>query len=110
MGHGGARVGAGKPKGATSKRNQETIEKALRGGITPLDVMLEAMRDAYNRKDLKEASNFAKDAAPYVHAKLQATTISGNPEAPLQNNHTINVKKLSDAALAEVLNAATSAD
>lgn len=83
MAHGGKREGAGKPKGATAKRTQEAVNKALAIGITPLEVMLEAMKEAYDKKDLKEASNFAKDAAPYVHAKLQSTTISGDAKKPL---------------------------
>jgi hypothetical protein len=74
-GTGGKREGAGRPKGAAHKRNQEVLEKALSVGITPLEVMLMAMKDALDKGELKDASNFAKDAAPYVHAKLQATTI-----------------------------------
>jgi hypothetical protein len=41
--------------------------------------MLMAMKDALDKGELKEASNFAKDAAPYCHAKL-ASTIVKNAE------------------------------
>jgi hypothetical protein len=39
-------------------------------GITPLEVMLEAMHKARSEGDLDRAAHFAKDAAPYIHAKL----------------------------------------
>jgi hypothetical protein len=91
MAHGGKREGAGKPKGATAKRTLKAVEKALAIGITPLEVMLMAMKDALDRDDLKEASNFAKDAAPYCHAKLQATTVSGDPNAPIKHDVTHNL-------------------
>ncbi len=69
----------GRKKGTPNKKNQEIVQKALSVGITPLEVMLMAMKDAYDKGDLKEASGFAKDAAPYCHAKLASTEIK-NPE------------------------------
>lgn len=39
---------------------------------------MEAMREAYHKNDLKEAAGYAKDAAPYMHARLQATQHSGS--------------------------------
>jgi hypothetical protein len=65
----------GRAKGTPNKKNQEIVEKALSVGITPLEVMLMAMKDALDKGELKEASNFAKDAAPYCHAKLQSTVV-----------------------------------
>lgn len=44
MGHGGSRVGAGRPKGAVTKRTREVADKAIAEGTTPLEVMLENMR------------------------------------------------------------------
>jgi hypothetical protein len=44
MGHGGSRVGAGRPKGAVTKRTREVAERALAEGKTPLEVMLDNMR------------------------------------------------------------------
>lgn len=70
MARGGKREGAGRKPGAITQKTREIAEKAAVAGITPLDVMLEAMRGAYDAGDLKEAASFAKDAAPYVHAKL----------------------------------------
>lgn len=47
MAKGGAREGAGRPKGARTKRTREIAEKAALAGITPLEAMLQAMRHYY---------------------------------------------------------------
>lgn len=106
MAHGGKREGAGKPKGAVHKRNKQIAEKAIAGRMTPLEVMLDAMYDAQERGDKAEAATYAKDAAPYCHAKLQATTIK-NPEGETFRTSALNVGKLSESALLEILNAST---
>ena len=46
--------------------------KALEEGTTPLEVILEAMRDAYKEGGAQAAVPFAKEAAPYVHPRLSA--------------------------------------
>lgn len=82
MGRGGARPGAGRKKGSTTKKTREIAEKAIASGMTPLDVMLEAMRDAYRAGGAVAAAEFAKDAAPYIHPKLSSTALKnddGNP-------------------------------
>ena len=71
MSHGGARKGAGKPKGTTAKIDAEIREQALATGISPLDYMLDLLRNTELAwQDRFEA---AKAAAPYVHAKLSST-------------------------------------
>lgn len=73
MPRGGARPGAGRPKGresAATTRKRQVAAKALADGVTPLEVMLEAMRTLYQGGDLIAAAGVAKDAAPYVHPKL----------------------------------------
>lgn len=82
MARGGARNGAGRKLGAANKMNQEARAKAAEGGITPLDYMLEVLRD-----ETAEASarmDAAKAAAPYVHAKLASVEHSGKDGSPLQ--------------------------
>jgi hypothetical protein len=67
--------GSGRKKGSVTpatKRRQEVALKALQEGKTPLDVLLEAMRDAYKEGGAMLAMPFAKEAAPYVHPKLSA--------------------------------------
>lgn len=73
---GGKRVGAGRKAGASNKRTKEAVAKAAELGLSPLDVMLEAMKEAYENGGAKAAFPFAKDAAPYLHAKLSATDVN----------------------------------
>jgi hypothetical protein len=78
MGRGGRREGAGRPKGAKSKRtiakvpllparaHRQTVEEM------PLDILIAAARDKTQPIELRLAA--AKAAAPYYHAR-----ISGGP-------------------------------
>lgn len=101
MSHGGKREGAGRPLGAATLRSQEIAAKAIQAGITPLEVMLDNMRFAHSELtehlsklmdlapdevtdylkahiNLREvAQECAKDAAPYVHAKLANMEVTG---------------------------------
>ena len=70
MAAGGARQGAGRKKGLSTKLNEEARKKAAESGIMPLDYMLKMLRnEALPAEDRFEA---AKAAAPYVHAKLSS--------------------------------------
>lgn len=91
---GGARPGAGRPKGSVDKAKQNR-ELAIRlAGVTPKEFLLNGMafyqtriteelaRGAEADKAIIEAAyiagaEFAKDAAPYCHARLAAITHSG---------------------------------
>jgi hypothetical protein len=77
MAHGGARKGAGRKAGALSTRTRAIAEQAMADGITPLEVMLHAMRAKFEEGDLVVAAALAKDAAPYVHPRLAAMEQSG---------------------------------
>lgn len=73
-----------RPTGAISKRTQAQIAKAGSIGDMPLDALLKGMRyhlkrfeeaeakldDKAAQEALAAAGVFAKDAAPYVHARL----------------------------------------
>lgn len=74
---GGARKGAGRKAGSATKKTREIADKAAAAGITPLEVMLEAMNEFRASGDLEKAAGFAKDAAPYIHPKLAAIEHSG---------------------------------
>lgn len=82
---GGARKGAGRPKGVPNKKTAQVQAKVAITGITPLDYMLEQMRKPYPRgakidqKITIDAMRFeaAKAAAPYVHAKLASVEHTG---------------------------------
>lgn len=71
MAHGGKRPGAGRPRGGANKKTREIADRAASEGITPLEVMLKAMRDAYEGGNMDDAARYARDAAPYTHPRLQ---------------------------------------
>lgn len=86
MPRGGVRPGAGrKPGGTTAKMKSrvEFMEKALAAGISPLEVMLNTMRDLYAMGEKAEACKIAADAAPYCHSKLASVEHSGPGGEPL---------------------------
>lgn len=92
MARGGARPGSGRKAGAATKRTREIADRATAEGVTPLEVMLDAMRFHYAMAQheiakakevngevisadliceaLAAAREAAKDAAPYVHPRL----------------------------------------
>ena len=72
MPKGGARPGAGRKPGGTNKKTREIAELAAAEGITPLEVMVLAMRRKYEAGDLDGAASIAKDAAPYMHPRLSS--------------------------------------
>lgn len=80
---GGKRVGAGRKAGSATKKTREIADKAAASGITPLEVMLEAMLSYRNSGELDRAASIAKDAAPYVHPRLAAIEHSGKDGGPL---------------------------
>ena len=75
MPRGGLRPGAGRKRGAVTKKTTEIAQRAAAEGVTPLEVMLAAMRLAYKKKDMAAAAGFAKDAAPYMHPRLSAVAL-----------------------------------
>ena len=91
-GRGGKRAGSGRKPGTANIKTREIAEKAIVEGITPLEVMLQAMRKFVEAAEkmgtgklqvvdgevitqlslMTEASKIAKDAAPYIHPRLAA--------------------------------------
>lgn len=77
MARGGARSGAGRPAGSSNKRTKAIkaiTDRAMAEGITPLEVMLMAMRKHLEgtTPDYDAAASVAKDAAPYMHPRLSS--------------------------------------
>ena len=70
----------GRQKGGVDKIKREAILAAQ--GITPLDYMMRIVRN--EKEDKTVRLDAAKAAAPYVHARLQTTTLAGDPEKPLK--------------------------
>jgi hypothetical protein len=81
MARGGARAGAGRPKGAQNTKTIEQVEAIKATGMTPL----EYLTSVYQNETVDEAKRIdaAKAAAPYVHARLSATEISGPDGGPI---------------------------
>jgi hypothetical protein len=69
-GHGGRRAGAGRKLGIANRKTAEIADAAAAQGITPLEVMIEAMRELHAKGDKIAACAIAKDAAPYIHPRL----------------------------------------
>jgi hypothetical protein len=72
-GRGGRRPRAGRPPGSKNQRSAEIARAAVDAGITPIEVMLTAMRELWDQgtpEDKREAATIAEDAAPYVHPRL----------------------------------------
>jgi hypothetical protein len=84
--HGGARKGAGRKAGSATQKTRAIADMAAASGITPLEVMLEAMNSFRESGDLEKAASFAKDAAPYIHPKLAAIEHTGEGGGPIDHN------------------------
>lgn len=116
--HGGARRGAGRKAGGITAKTRAVAERASAEGITPLEVMLRAMREHVSHADklntqadeadiavlvgeadadlpakfrraaletITGAAAMAKDAAPYMHPRLQNinATMDGDVRATI---------------------------
>lgn len=68
MARGGTRPNAGRRPGTPNKATQEQRDKIAESGLTPLDYMLNLLRDDATPTDRRDWA--AEKAAPYVHARL----------------------------------------
>lgn len=84
MANGGAREGAGRKLGSTTKKTREIADAAIASGITPLEVMLNAMRKLNDEGEFLQACSVAKDAAPYIHPRLASVEHGGPDGGPIQ--------------------------
>lgn len=79
MSRGGKREGAGRKRGALSKKTVEIATRAAEEGITPLEFLLSAMRDEGQQFDKR--LDAAKAAAPYMHARLSNIEHKTDPDS-----------------------------
>lgn len=82
MSRGGNRPGAGRKPGVPNKASVTRQKRVAEGGQTPLDYMLEVMRDG--KADASRRDEMARAAAPYVHPRLATTTHQGKNGGPIQ--------------------------
>ena len=74
MPSGGKRQGAGRKFGSLNKRHQVTVKDIGHDGYLPIEYMLALMRDERTEATRRDA--MAIQAAPYVHARLNAVGIT----------------------------------
>lgn len=91
MARGGKRAGAGRKTGAATQRTREIADAAAAAGITPLEYMLDVMRDT--KADLDRRDAMARAAAPYMHPALKAIEHKGDGGGPLK----IEIVRFSDS-------------
>lgn len=83
MARGGARPGAGRKKGTANKRTRDIADQAAADGLTPLEVMLKAMRAADAEGNAREAAQYAQMAAPYIHPRLASVQSNATVQGSL---------------------------
>lgn len=101
MARGGARPGAGRPRGRRSDKTAERLEAIEASGLTPLDFLLGLLRDVEQPMPVRLEA--AKNAAQYIHPKLSAIDHTGN----------LSLRKpdeLTDAELADIATGSGSGD
>jgi hypothetical protein len=74
----------GRPPGSLNQRSREIAAKAIESGITPLEIMVGAMREAWDSGDRDKAVQFAEKAAPYMHPRIQSMELTGADGGPMQ--------------------------
>jgi hypothetical protein len=71
---------------------------AKRAGLTPLEFLLEIMRD--KNQDARSRLDAARAAAPYCHARLSSTELSGPSGAvEVQTTRKLDISNLDDEEL-----------
>ena len=80
---GGARPGAGRPRGRKSGKTLALLDAVATQGLTPLEYLLNLLRDEQLERAVR--LDAAKAAAPYVHPRLAQidTTLKGDEKHPI---------------------------
>ena len=96
---GGARPGAGRPKGELNKKHEAIIAAVVKDGVTPVEYMLSVMRD--KNADAKDRAWAAEKAAPYIHPRPAPT--ANRIEIELPDTSTIDGIKDAMAAITKAV-------
>lgn len=70
---GGPRPNSGRPPGRRDSKTEARLKAAEAGGITPLEYMLQLLRDPNTAPEIR--LDCAKSAAPYLHARLSSVDV-----------------------------------
>lgn len=97
MARGGKRSGAGRKAGSISKRTQAIAEKAFERGMTPLEFMLDVMRDT--RQEMSLRMDAAKASASYMHPRLAAVEVTGKDGGPIETKDVSDLERAQALAL-----------
>lgn len=73
---GGARRGAGRPKGSVTAKTRAIAEEVAASGMSPIEVILILMRRAMDQGEWDKAHKFACAAAPYIHPRVAAVAMT----------------------------------
>ncbi|MCI0598596.1 MAG: hypothetical protein L0Y60_03585 [Beijerinckiaceae bacterium] len=85
MAHGGRREGSGRRKGSLNRKTQAIAKDMIASGaLTPLEVMMKAMKVHADARRWDQAAMIAKDAAPYIHPRLAAIQHAGADGGPIE--------------------------
>lgn len=96
MSRGGKRQGAGRKKGSLNVRTQEIVAGAAAEGVSPLEYMLNVLRDVNQTHE--ERFKAAIQAAPYMHPRLAAVQHSGDQDNPVAYQIMSGVTRQDDPA------------
>jgi hypothetical protein len=83
MPRGGHRENAGRKRDTPNKATAARQAEVETSGITPLEYMLEVLRDV--NADPRQRFEAAKSAAPYVHPKLASIQHGNDLDSPLNS-------------------------
>lgn len=72
----------GRTKGTPNKASAKREAEIAKSGLTPLQFMLQVMRDDTRPDDMRLEA--AKSAAPYVHPKLAQVEMTTPPDNPFE--------------------------
>lgn len=81
MARGGARPGAGRPRGRRSDKTLKRLEAIDTSGLSPLEYMLSVLKD--EKQPMPIRLDAAKAAAPYMHPRLANVELGGKDGGPI---------------------------
>ena len=74
--------GQGRRKGSLNRKTKAIAVALAETGLTPLEYLCSVFQDEKNELGIRVDA--AKSAAPYIHPRLSAVTMSGDKNNPLE--------------------------